>query len=184
MNNKKNVANAVEAVRNHIILVGKELELASGIRALAAERIMRRQGISDSYQLYDACEDLIGTANLCESYSGPLNVHQGALVLGQGHPFPSLEAYIALRELYGDTWVATAIRLYLEYFGTKVKLGSTDIPQVVQKLVMRAHICFEYDMVWWNLPTRTPDGYGRYDRTKRIEALNRYLAETTFNRAA
>ena len=170
-------------LRDHIILLGKELEFASGIRALAAEALMQK-GVSDPAELFIACEDLIGLDNLFESYDSPLNPYPSNLVLGQGHPFPSLEAYIALREHYGEKWVGATLRSYIRRFGTKVPLGSLDEEQIIHKLAMRAHICFEYDKVWWNHPKRTPDGYGRYERNKRIESLNGYLSDLTYKLAA
>lgn len=169
---------------DHIVLLGKELECASGIRALAAEKVMRERGIDDPDELYSACEDLIGQANLFESYHDEYNPYPTKLVLGQGCPFRSLDAYIALRENYGEAWVVSALREYVRRFGTKLELGTSNVEQVVKKLAMRAHICFEYDMVWWEHPTRTPDGYGRYDRTKRIKSLNGYLASVTYKQTA
>ena len=176
--------NTVDVNLDHIALLGKELEFASGIRALAAEKVMRERGINDPDELFSACEDLIGQANLFESYSDTLNRYPTRLVLGQGCPFRSLDAYIALREHYGELWVVSALKEYVQRFGTKLELGTTNVEQVVKKLAMRAHICFEYDMVWWDAPTRTPDGYGRYDRTKRIKSLNGYLASVTYKQTA
>lgn len=46
-----------EAIRNHIITVGNEIEFATGIRAIAAERFMESCDISDPDMLFDACED-------------------------------------------------------------------------------------------------------------------------------
>lgn len=103
------------AIRERIILLGKELhDAASGLRALAAEKLMCERDISDPDDLFVACEELIGTANLFESYDDPLNIRPGELVLGVGCPFPSLEAYIALREEFGEDWVLQAFETYFD----------------------------------------------------------------------
>lgn len=57
-----NTTNTIEAIREHLVLLGKELEFASGIRALAAEKIMSEQDITDPDDLLQACEDLVGSA--------------------------------------------------------------------------------------------------------------------------
>ena len=100
--------------REHIVLLGKELnEAGSGLRALAAEKLMRERGISDEDELFVACEELIGTTYLFESYDDPLNTRPGKRVLGIGCPFPSLEAYIELRDAFGDDWVLQAFEAYV-----------------------------------------------------------------------
>lgn len=117
--------NSATPNRDHIILLGQELhgnELhfgASGLRALAAEKIMRESGISDADALFAACEELIGTENLFESYVDPLNTRPdelifGELVLGEGCPLPSLKAYIALHKVFGDDWVLQAFESYFD----------------------------------------------------------------------
>lgn len=66
-------ANHLADTRDAIILLGKEFEFASGIRALAADHIFREKGIDDPDELFDACEELIGSASLFESYDDALN---------------------------------------------------------------------------------------------------------------
>lgn len=70
------VNNTVESIREHVVIFGKELEFATGIRAMAAEKIMRERGIMDPDDLFVACEDLIEGANLFESYDSPTTVLQ------------------------------------------------------------------------------------------------------------
>ncbi|WP_312974802.1 hypothetical protein [Stutzerimonas nitrititolerans] len=164
-----------------IWLVGRELQFCSGIRALAAEKIMAEQALSDAVTLFDSCEKLIGTANLFEAFDHPQNPYPADFVLGKGAP--RMEVYLVLREQFGELWVATTVAEHLRRWGTPVDLGTTELAQVVQKLVMRAHICFEYDKVWWDVPA-TPDGFDRYDRLNRIESLNGWLSDCTFKRAA
>ena len=142
---------------------------------------MAEQPVSDAATLFDGCEKLIGTANLFEAYDHPQNPYPAELVLGKGAP--QMEAYLVLREQFGEAWVAATVAEHLRRWGTPVNLGTTELAQVVQKLVMRAHICFEYDMPWWDVPA-TPDGFGRYDRRNRIESLNGWLSDCTFKRAA
>lgn len=113
-----NTINTIEAIREHLVLLGKELEFASGIRALAAEKIMSEQGITDPDDLFQACEDLVGSAAVFESYDDPLNTKPSDLVLGQGCPFPSLEAYVALRNHYGNDWLLHASTDYATGFGS------------------------------------------------------------------
>lgn len=111
------IANTVTDNREHIILLGRELEFASGIRALAAEQAMHEQGIDDPDALFDACDELVGVERLFESYDDSYNTNPTAFVLGQGCPFPSLEAYLALRELYGADWLVLATAEYAANFG-------------------------------------------------------------------
>jgi hypothetical protein len=119
-------------IRERIILLGKELhDAAAGLRALAAEKLMRERDISDPDDLFVACEELIGTANLFESYDDPLNMRPGELVLGVGCPFPSLEAYIALREEFGDDWVLQAFEAYFDDGG--IGCGDRYPGEVVQR---------------------------------------------------
>lgn len=105
----------VSSISKHIILLGRELYDASGLRAFAAEKLMRERNISNEDELFVACEELIGTAYLFESYDDPLNTMPNQLVvLGAGCPFPSLEAYISLREAFGDDWVLQAFEAYFD----------------------------------------------------------------------
>ena len=124
-----NAINTIEAIREHLVLLGKELEFASGIRALAAEKIMNEQGITDPDDLFQACEDLVGSAAVFESYDDPLNTKPSDLVLGRGCPFPSLEAYVALRKHYGNDWLLHASTDYATDFGS-VALRSAPAQQV------------------------------------------------------
>ena len=117
-----NINTTPTSIRQHIVIFGKELEFATGIRAMAAEKIMRERGIMDSDDLFIACEDMIEGANLFESYDSPANKYPSELVLGRGCPFPSIEAYIALREHYGEEWPLLAMKQYAAHHGT-VKLG-------------------------------------------------------------
>ncbi|EMM8314764.1 hypothetical protein RCP99_001338 [Pseudomonas aeruginosa] len=128
-----NAINTIEAIREHLVLLGKELEFASGIRALAAEKIMSEQGITDPDDLFQACEDLIGSAAVFESYDDPLNTKPSDLVLGRGCPFPSLEAYVALRNHYGNDWLLHASTDYATDFGS-VSLRC-DPAQQAEKLI-------------------------------------------------
>lgn len=113
-----NTIKTIEAIREHLILLGKELEFASGIRALAAEKIMSEQGITDPDDLFQACEELVGSPAVFESYDDPLNTKPSDLVLGRGCPFPSLEAYVALRAHYGNDWLLHALTDYAGGFGS------------------------------------------------------------------
>ena len=170
-----NINTTPTSIRQHIVIFGKELEFATGIRAMAAEKIMRERGIMDPDDLFIACEDLIEGANLFESYDSPANTYPSELVLGQGCPFPSIEAYIALREHYGDEWPLLAMKQYAAHHGT-VKLGK-DADDNARKLLDRARVCFEYNKTW-HTPFTASDGYGRYERAGRIAKMNAYLAAT------
>jgi len=81
-----NTIKTIEAIREHLVLLGKELEFASGIRALAAEKIMSEQGITDPDDLFQTCEEMVGSPAVFESYDDPLNTKPSDLVLGQGCP--------------------------------------------------------------------------------------------------
>ncbi|WP_222910011.1 hypothetical protein [Pseudomonas sp. DNDY-54] len=107
----------IAAIRNQIVLLGKELEFASGIRAVAAEQRMKG-GVSGPDMLFDLLEKTICSDQLFESYHDPLNGEEGDLVLGEGVPFPSLEAYIALHAHYGKEWLAHAMTDYCAHFGS------------------------------------------------------------------
>lgn len=131
-----NTNNMTAVLRNHIIVLGKELEFASGIRAMAAEKLMRERGITDPDDLLQACEDLVGSAAVFESYDDPLNTKPSELVLGRGCPFPSLEAYVALRTHYGNDWLLHASSDYAGGFGS-VALRS-DPAQQAEDLIGRA----------------------------------------------
>ncbi|AYK25407.1 hypothetical protein ABZR65_24090 [Pseudomonas aeruginosa] len=104
----------MNTIRNHIILLGKELYEASGLRAMAAEKIMRESGTTDPDDLFVACEELIGRSRLFESYDDPFNPKPRGLLFGEGCPFDSLEAYIALRQAFGDDWVLQAFEAYFD----------------------------------------------------------------------
>lgn len=127
--------NMIEAVRSEIVLLGKELEFASGIRAVAAEQALE-SGISDPDGLYEELENAICIADLFESYKDPLDDQEGELVLGEGVPFPSLEAYIALRTHYGQEWLLLAMTDYCTHFGS-VELRS-DPAQFAKDFLGRA----------------------------------------------
>ena len=114
-------ANHLADTRDAIILLGKEFEFASGIRALAADHIFREKGIDDPDELFDACEELIGSASLFESYDDALNTRPTDFVLGQGCPFLSLNAYIELADVYGADWISLALTEYAAHYGS-VKL--------------------------------------------------------------
>ena len=114
-------ANHHADTRDAIILLGKEFEFASGIRALAADHIFREKGIDDPDELFDACEELIGSASLFESYDDALNTRPTEFVLGQGCPFQSLNAYIELAQVYRSDWVRLALTEYAAHYGS-VKL--------------------------------------------------------------
>jgi len=111
-------ANNFADVRDAIILLGKEFEFASGIRAIAADHIIREKGIDDPDELFDACEELIGSANLFESYDDALNTRPTDFVLGQGCPFPSLNAYIELSDVYRADWISLALTEYAAHYGS------------------------------------------------------------------
>lgn len=164
--------NIAETLRPHIVALGMELEFASGIRAIAAERIMEERDINELEMLFQQCEDLIGTTNLYESYEDPLNTEPGELVLGEGLPFRSLEAYIALREHFGPQWLGWSMALYVEHHGT-LKLGK-DVKASARKLIDRARCCFDLDSAWH--AKVASDGLGRYQRAERIANMNAYLA--------
>jgi len=172
--------NTTESIRKHVVVFGKALEFATGIRAMAAEKLMRERGITDPEELFQACEELIGAANLFESYSHPLNAYPNDLVLGQGCPFPSLEAYIGLREHYGNEWPMLAMKHYVKHYGT-IKLGR-DVRESTHKLLDRAQVCFNYDRTWHQQVAA--DGLGRYDRSERLAQMNAYLAAATYQFAA
>ncbi len=163
----------IDSIREHVVTLGNELEFATGIRAIAAERLMAERDIHDPEMLYQACEELIGTVNLFESYDDPLNTEPGELVLGQGLPFRSMEAYIALREQFGSQWLTQAMELYVESHGT-IKLGR-DRESCARKLLDRARCCFDLDSAWHG-PKVASDGFERYQRAERIANMNAYLS--------
>ncbi|HEY4583113.1 MAG TPA: hypothetical protein VIG88_09645 [Lysobacter sp.] len=111
-------ANNFADVRDAIIVLGKEFEFASGIRALAADHIIREKGIDDPDELFDACEELIGDTNLFESYDDALNTRPTDFVLGQGCPFLSLNAYLKLADVYRADWISLALIEYAAHYGS------------------------------------------------------------------
>ncbi|MGD9757946.1 MAG: hypothetical protein AB7U71_10505 [Comamonas sp.] len=166
-----NANTITEAIRKHIVIVGSEIEFSTGIRAVAAERFMESCDISDPDMLFDVCEGLIGTINLYESYDDPRNTEPGELVLGQGLPLRSLEAYIALSEHFGPEWLTRAMEFYAEHHAA-LKLGK-DAKTNARKLVDRARCCFDLDSAWHGKVAS--DGLGRYQRFERIANMNAYL---------
>ncbi|MCL1523936.1 hypothetical protein [Xanthomonas nasturtii] len=129
-------ANHLADTRDAIILLGKEFEFASGIRALAADHIFREKGIDDPDELFDACEELIGSASLFESYDDALNTRPTEFVLGQGCPFQSLNAYIELAQMYRSDWVRLALTEYAAHYGS-VKLRKL-APRNAEEMIDRA----------------------------------------------
>jgi len=113
-----NTNNNIEVSRETIVLLGKEFEFASGVRATVASKLMQESAFEDSCALFEYVEEAIGSAYLFESYDDPLNTRGGELVLGQGCPFPSLDAYIALEQHYGDQWLALALADYAAHHGS------------------------------------------------------------------
>lgn len=111
-------ANPPSDIRDAIVLLGKELEFASGIRALAADHIIREKGIDDPDELFHACEELIGSTNLFESYYDGLNTRPTDFVLGQGCPFLSLNAYMGLADVYGADWISLALTEHAAHHGS------------------------------------------------------------------
>jgi hypothetical protein len=106
------------AIRNQIVLLGKELEFASGIRAVAAYHFLK-SGFSadirdDVDEMFKELEHLIGEAAMYESYV----YGQELLVEGCTVPFPSLEAYLALNDHYGCDWLELAMIDYCAHFGS------------------------------------------------------------------
>jgi len=108
--------NMIESVRSEIVLLGKELEFASGIRAVAAEQVIEG-GVSDPDEMYSALEKIIVTDQLFESYRDPMNSQNLGFFLGEGVPFTSLDAYIGLHDHYGSEWLLLAMTDYCAHFG-------------------------------------------------------------------
>lgn len=98
-------------------LLGLELEYASGVRAVAAEQAMSK-GVDDPDSLFEACDELVGNDRLFESYDDPCNPAPTDLVLGQGCPFASLDAYLKLREQLGKDWLVLALVEYAARLGS------------------------------------------------------------------
>lgn len=114
--------------RRHIQLVGREIEHCTGIRAIAVAHGVDPSAMKDQYELFDACEAMIGSEYLFEGYRKPHGYIQQGPILGRGFPFPSLEAYIDLRELYGNDWLFRALADYAAHFGPyKYKKHGDDI---------------------------------------------------------
>ncbi len=129
-------ANHFADTRDAIIVLGKEFEFASGIRALAADHIFREKGIDDPDELFDACEELIGSVGLFESYDDALNTRPTDFVLGQGCPFLSLNAYIELAQVYRADWVKLALTEYAANYGsTKLRKHA---PRNAEEMIDRA----------------------------------------------
>ncbi len=136
---------AINAHRHQIEVLGLELQHASGVRAIAAEEIIRKRGgwgHIDGHLLFDACDELIGNDRLFESYDDSCNPNAGeGFVLGEGCPFMSLEAYLDLHELFGDDWLAIALVQYGASWGDE---GLWDHPlQKSAALVDRARDEFD-----------------------------------------
>lgn len=93
-------------------------------------------------------------------------------MLGEGLPFRSLEAYIALRKHFGPQWLGWSMALYVEHHGT-LMLGK-DAKASARKLIDRARTCFDLDSAWHGIAAS--DGLGRYQRAERIANMNAYLA--------
>ncbi|MCD9029316.1 hypothetical protein LDO26_14025 [Luteimonas sp. BDR2-5] len=129
-------ANPSSGIRDAIVLLGKEFEFASGIRALAADHIICEKGINDPDELFDACEELIGSTNLFESYDDALNTRPTDFVLGQGCPFLSLNAYIELADVYGADWISLALTEYAAHYGS-VKLRKL-APRNAEEMIDRS----------------------------------------------
>lgn len=129
-------ANHFADTRDAIILLGKEFEFVSGIRALAADHIFREKGIDDPDELFDACEELIGSPSLFESYDDALNMRPTEFVLGQGCPFLSLNAYVELAQVYRADWVKLALTEYAANYGsTKLRKHA---PRNAEEMIDRA----------------------------------------------
>ncbi|HEP9495771.1 TPA: hypothetical protein VDV68_002737 [Pseudomonas aeruginosa] len=109
--------NVIKSHLGQIELVGLELEHASGVRAIAADAAMRERGGREHFDadlLFDAVDALVGNDRLFESYNDPCNPNAGneELELGQGCPFTSLDAYLDLRELFGEEWLMLTMMEY------------------------------------------------------------------------
>lgn len=109
--------NVIKSHLGQIELVGLELEHASGVRATAADAAMREYGGREHFDadlLFDAVDALVGNDRLFESYNDPCNPNAGneELELGQGCPFTSLDAYLDLRELFGEEWLMLTMMEY------------------------------------------------------------------------
>ena len=127
--------NGINSRLRELKLVGLELEQASGVRAVAAEQAMR-EGVDDPDLLFEACDELVGNDRLFESYNDPCNPNPTKLVLGQGCPFSSLDAYLKLREVLGEDWLVLAM---VEY-AARVARGELrrDPARKARELVARA----------------------------------------------
>jgi len=146
MSNANNIAKLVyENVMNtnlrEIELVGLEMEHASGVRAIAAEAAMREHGGREHFDadgLYEAVDGLVGHDRLFESYNDPSNPNfeDGSLELGRGCPFGSLDAYLDLRELFGEEWLSLTMMEYAKRLAEGELRGAGEAQ--VAELVSRA----------------------------------------------
>ena len=114
---KRVYENVMNSHLRQIELVGLELEHASGVRAIAADKAMHERGGREHFDadlLFDAVDALVGNDRLFESYNDGANPHAGneELELGQGCPFESLDAYLDLRELFGEEWLMLTMMEY------------------------------------------------------------------------
>jgi hypothetical protein len=145
MANANNIAKLVyENVMNsnlyEIELVGLEMEHASGVRAIAAETAMRERGGREHFDadgLYEAIDGLVGHGRLFESYNDPSNPNfeDGELELGQGCPFKSLDAYLDLRELFGEEWLSLTVMEYAKRLaeGKLHVAGEAQVSELVRR---------------------------------------------------
>lgn len=60
---------------------------------------------------------MVGEDRLFESYDNGANSNSTDLVLGDGIPFMSMEAYLDLRELFGEGWLLLAAIEYASRWG-------------------------------------------------------------------
>jgi hypothetical protein len=113
------ITNPVCNLRRHIKLVGSEIEHCTGVRAVAAQKILEATEITDEYDLMDSCEILIGNEYLFEGYSEPHDYIKQGPIFGKGFPYPSIDAYIALSKFYGNDWLSIVLHAYAVHVGPR-----------------------------------------------------------------
>ncbi|CAN7650844.1 hypothetical protein LJR039_005027 [Pseudorhodoferax sp. LjRoot39] len=135
--------NTISAHQHHIEMLGLELEHASGVRALAADFLIRKYGEDhfDEDRLFSYCDALVGNDRLFESHDDEANRIPTDFVLDVGCPFGSLGSYLALRELLGDNWLLLATIEYAARWGS-ADLRS-DPAEKAALLVERARAAFQ-----------------------------------------
>ncbi len=138
-------------MRKHIIVLGKEIEYFSGMRAVAASLWLGDDTSINEDDLFDICDEVIGNKNLFEGFKDAYNPNPEGPFLGEGCPFSSLEAYVALRKFYGPDWLYRGLVDYAAKFAnTKYRSVAEN---VAKKWWLGAHALFWHEQA---LANRTP----------------------------